>query len=166
MEHISKRVILILLTLALLLSLSAVSAFAGAQVEVEAEMVSVDQRASDGQQIYKLVFSAYSEYGISVMSTVMSYDNTLIVPVEITSFVDVDDYIVIEPSTSYAHKLLLATPRQIGSPIPYSVAGVEWVVNGTRTGVLYDFSSTTPIISMSSKQAVLSSISALRTVKQ
>ena len=135
-----KRIISLLLAVSMLFSMCITTALAATSVTVSGRMETVDE----AKGIYKMVFSAYSPAGVSTMSTVFSYDSSLIVPLNHRAG-DVDFPVsgVGVPVIPTVNVLLVDAYYS-----NYGIAAANGYVVGDRTGILVDIYSANPLTAM------------------
>lgn len=158
MRKSCKRILALLLALTMVVSMSITTSFAADPVvTVSTEMETVTTREDDAT-IYRLVFDVFSPNGVSAMSLMMSYDNTVIVPVASSSAGYIDLPELNNEYISYAMETLLLTKPLLGSGVPYSTAGIRYLESSetNRSAVFKDiYANENPIKEMTEKQHTL-----------
>lgn len=144
MKSSKTRVFALMLSVSMLLGPCGALSAAGPAVSVSSAVSAV--KTHNGDTIYGLTVSVYSPNGVSVMSTVMSYDKTVVVPVDRDTLADMTDL------HNQAHFRALDVALKDRSGVtPYSMM-CFWYGGTSRDAFLCDLYSTEPVTSMTSAQ--------------
>lgn len=133
-RYIKKRSLIILLILSfLLVTVSTVTVFAD-NTNPNIPSVSIRHEAvgnHGGNQIHRMVVSARAPSGFSLFGIVISYDNSIIVPVNSDSYADIPT-----PTNTVAHSVT-REPFSVLAP-GFTETPDAWLVKGFRTGFSFD----------------------------